>query len=514
MGWGVASSNSVVTRLRQWWQFTLADLRGPSGFRGSLIERIPAGAKRIDGRWWIYAGLYLLIAVGIWLRVEHVFTHNPMDHIWSDPQRHWEQGTQTLRRDPMTLTDPVMYQVYVGILGKLTLGEPFLVALYTALLACLTPWLWYRFARELLPGRLQATAVWALLSLLPSWIAIYGYFMQETLLLPLLGAALYASWRCRRKQTLGSFLLMVTLWTCAGLTRGIAIPLAAVVTTWLWLVQPRKLAKAGYSLALLALLMGPLAYRSYAAMHMISPHGIGQLVALYLRSGKREIHVHYSREGAQWNYWFGSPSTGEKPLAPLSDWTTSRDGQVHARIHIENGADDWATALARYPMTLERYLSLASENLIYLFFGSSWPDNNRERTLEKINHHSRWLWAPLTLVLLIGTILSWRHLRGARLFAVLLGTWVLVQGLLPIAVNEGRYRKPAEGMLLVQALLVAGALRRRVSRKNTAAEELAGEREASPEFTAAARGQTDSILTESEDRPVKQPQREADDAPV
>ena len=459
---GSLSSNAMVIKLQQWWQSTLADLRGPHGFRQLLRDQIPAGGLRIDRRCWVYVGLYLLIAVGIWLRVDQVFTYNPMEHIWSDPQRHWEQGTESLRRDPMTLTDPVMYQIYIGALGKLTLGEPFLVALYTALLACLTPWIWYRFARELMPDRLQATAVWALLSLLPSWIAVYSYFMQETLLLPLLGASLYASWRCRRKQTLASFLLMVGLWTLAGLTRGIAIPLAAVVTSWLWLVQPQKVAKAGYSLVLLALLMGPLAYRSHAAMNLISPHGIGQLVALYVRSGKREIQVHYSREdGAKWSYWFGSPSTGEKPLAPLSEWTTARDGVVRAHIRIDNGAEDWGRALARYPLTLQRYLTLTGENLVYLFFGSSWPDNNRERLLEQLNHHSRWVWAPLTLLLLIGTALCWRRLRGMRLFAVLLGTWVVVQGILPIAVNEGRYRKPAEGMLLVQALLVAGALRRR-----------------------------------------------------
>ncbi|WP_207003516.1 glycosyltransferase family 39 protein [Microbulbifer salipaludis] len=460
---------------------------------------------RRDRRWWIYAALYLMVVVGIWLRVEHVFSHNPMDHIWSDPQRHWEQGTEALRRDPMTLTDPVMYQIYIGVLGKLTLGEPLLVAFFTALLACLTPWIWYRFARELMPDHLQATAVWAGISLLPSWIAIYGYFMQETLLLPLLGAALYASWRCRRKQTVASFLLMVVLWALAGLTRGIAIPLAAVVTTWLWLVQPQKVAKAGYSLVVLGLLMGPLAYRSYAAMHMISPHGIGQLVALYARSGKREIHVHYVREdGAQWTYWFGSPSTGEQPLAPLSDWTTSRDGHVQAHIQIENAREDWASAMARYPLTLERYLALARENLIYLFFGSSWPDNNHERLLESVSHHSRWVWAPLALVLLLGTVYCWRRLKGARLFAVVLGTWVLVQGLLPIAVNEGRYRKPAEGLLLVQALLVAGALRRRASAKS--GRQWINQSELVP---AQRQPQTAQLLREAGD---SRRQRETDDA--
>lgn len=435
------------------------ELNTPRAFSPS--ELLGGWVARCDRRTAIYAALYVLIVAGIWLRVEHIFTYNPIDHIWSDTQRHWEQGIESLRRDPMSMTDPVLYQIYIGILAKLTLGEPLLVALYTLLLSCLTPWIWYRFARELLPGKLSATAVWAALSVMPSWITIYAYFMQETLLLPLLGAALYASWRCRRKQTTASFLLMVLLWTLAGLTRGIAIPLAAVTTTWLWLIQPQKVAKAGFSLALLIFMLGPLAYRSYAVMHMLSPHGIGQLVALYMRSGKREIHVHYSREGANWNYWFGSPSTGEKPLAPLSDWTTDRAGRVDARIHIENGGEDWGEALAHYPLTPSRYLWLTGENLIYLFFGSSWPDNNRERWLESLNHHSRWIWAPLTLALLLWTALYWRRLQGQRLLPSLLVCWILVQGLLPIAVNEGRYRKPAEGLLLAQMVLLLAVRRGR-----------------------------------------------------
>ncbi|MBY6192119.1 hypothetical protein KUV22_16985 [Microbulbifer agarilyticus] len=437
--------------------------------QGALLNRgadlalivLPQGTLHIDRRWLLYAGLYLLIALGIWLRIDHILTYNPINFIWSDPQRHWEQGTETLRTDPMTLTDPVMYQLYIGLLAKLTLGEPLLIAFYTVLLACITPWIWYRFARELLPSRLLATAVWAGISLLPSWIAIYGYFMQETLLLPLLGAALYASWRCRRKQTLASFLLMVGLWAAAGLTRGIAIPFAAVVTTWLWLVQPQKIAKAGYSLLVLGLIMGPLVYRSYSAMHLIAPHGIGKLNELYARSGKRDIHISYDRNGARWVYWFASPAMDAKPLAPLSDWSASREGVVKAEIDITNGSEDWDAVMAKYPLTAERYLQLTGENLVNLFFGSSWPDNNQARWLEAVNHHTRWVWAPTTLLLMLAALLYWRRLGGTRLLSVLVFTWVLVQGLLPISVNEGRYRKPVEGLLLVQAMVLVGAMRRR-----------------------------------------------------
>lgn len=408
----------------------------------------------------LYALLYLLICLGAWLRIDYIVQFNPIDHLWSDPLRHWEQGTEALRTDPMTLTDPVLYQIYIGVLGKLTLKDPLLVAFYTILLSLLTPWIWYRFLRELQPDRGIALAGWAALALLPSWIAIYGYFMQETLLLPLLGAALYTSWRCRRKQTLRSFLLMVALWALAGLTRGIAIPLAAVTCCWLWLEQGDRLRKAIFSSLLLALILGPLTYRAYQQLQIFAPHGNDKLVSLYTRSGHKRINIHYQREGSRWSYWFASPSTGERPLTPLSNWHTARSGVADVTIDLAKGKEDWQRALDQYPLTFSRYLWIARENLIYLFFGASWPDNNTERILDRLNIHTRWLWAPLALLLFIVTVRYWRRLEGNRLLPVLIAVWILVQGLLPIAVNEGRYRKPAEGMLLAQVALLLAARRR------------------------------------------------------
>src|SRR5690606_29068722 len=146
---------------------------------------------------------------------------NPIDNIFSDPQRHWEQGVEPLRTDPMSMTDPILYQLFVGVIGKLSGQLPGLVAFYTALLSLLMPWIWYRFFRELQPSKIVAVAGWVAIAWLPSWMGIYGYFMQETLMLPLLGAALYATWRCKRKKDLASFLWMVVAWTLAGLTRSV-----------------------------------------------------------------------------------------------------------------------------------------------------------------------------------------------------------------------------------------------------------------------------------------------------
>ena len=71
-----------------------------------------------------YLGCYLVVILAALLRIEYIIQYNPIHEIWSDPARHWEQGIDTLRFDPMSMTDPIMYQLYIGMLGKLTLKNP------------------------------------------------------------------------------------------------------------------------------------------------------------------------------------------------------------------------------------------------------------------------------------------------------------------------------------------------------------------------------------------------------
>ena len=91
--------------------------------------------------------LILFLIAGSLYRIMYIIDYNPMIHIWSDPQRHWEQGVDVLRDDPMTLIDPVMYQLYISVFAKLTYRDYALTAYYTILLALLAPWAWYRRPR-------------------------------------------------------------------------------------------------------------------------------------------------------------------------------------------------------------------------------------------------------------------------------------------------------------------------------------------------------------------------------
>ncbi|GAB2903222.1 hypothetical protein GCM10027046_35690 [Uliginosibacterium flavum] len=403
--------------------------------------------------------LWQLIVLACCYRVWVVYAYNPMDHIWSDPERHWVQGIDAKRDDPLAMMDPILFQLYIGIFAKLTLGIHKLTAFYTAALSLLTPWLWYRFLRELQPSRNLALLGWAILAWSPSWTAIYSYFMQETLMLPLLGAALWATWRCRRKATLQAFLAAAILWTLAGLTRSICLPLGLLALVWLWIAQGDKVRRAATSLLLLALVFGPLTVRSLERAHLVAPHGIGGLNALYARSGGFEINIEFKREGAGWGFGFGSPSVGTEPFAPYSDWRTKREGVAKFKIDMDKGAEDWDAEQAKINLDLPRYLWLTGENLAFLFFAESWPDTDRSRSIGEINYRLRWLWAPLSLAGLALTVGLWRRQRE-RLLPSLILVWFLLQGLGLVAVNEGRYRKPFEGLLIAQLILLASTLRK------------------------------------------------------
>jgi hypothetical protein len=423
--------------------------------RSLLDRRVPLERRLARG------ALLLLLLAACAYRVALIVQYNPVDHIWSDPQRHWEQGIDTLRDDPMSLIDPILFQLYMGALGKLTLKLPILVAYWTSLLSLAGPWLWYRFLRELVRDRDLALAGWVILAALPSSAAIYSYFMQETLMLPLLGAALWATWRARRKADVPSFVWATAAWTLAGLTRGICFPLAAVALAWVWLAQPRKLPRAAASVLLVAAIFVPLSIRSVTRSGLLAPHGIGAMVQLYHRSGAQEIVIEFRRQGAYWGYVFASPAVLRPPFEPFSAWLPQRKGTVRFSIDMDHGERDWAAARASLPpWTLRRAAWLTGENLVLLFFSQSWPDTNLERPIGRVNHWLRWIWAPLGLAALALTLARLRRERE-RLLAALIFVWFLVQGVFPLSVNEGRYRKPFEGLLVCQCVLLAAGWRRR-----------------------------------------------------
>jgi hypothetical protein len=398
--------------------------------------------------------LYLAILTGSMVRVHEAFAHNPLDQLFSDPLRHWDHARETLSVGPWAVIDPPIYQMWLSLVQKWSLEVPVLVGTYAALLSTVTPWLWYRFLREGLESRLVALAGWGAFAWLPSWVGIYGYFMTETLLLTLMGASLWQTLRADRKCTLSAFCGMAALWTLTGLTRGIAIPLGGMACLWVWLRQPDKIRKAGWSLLVALLMMGPFAIRNYEYFKLWSPIGTGWPVQIYAESGKRDIRLELVRGSNSWWYVFGSPSMYAKQLAPLSDWESSRTGTVTVSIDLAKGPDDWRAAYLNNAVQGWARARLRWENIILVMFGISWPDSNPEWPVARIAVAMRWVWAPLFLLVLGWAAVRFRATCARPLLPILIVTWFLFQAVSLVSVNEGRYRKPLEGLLIAELLVL------------------------------------------------------------
>lgn len=409
--------------------------------------------------------LWLIFIGGLVIRLWQVWHYNPVDHIFSDPQRHWDHAKGTLMSSPLVLTDPILYQVFVSFIQKFSLGDRLLVFYVTALLTVLCPWVWYRFFRELFRSKIMAQIGGIIIAWTPSWIAIYSYLMQETLFLPFLGCALWMTWRAQRKKTLSTYLWMVVLWLLTALTRGVAIPLAAAACIWVWAVHPRKVLTGVWSAAILAFVLVPLAWRTHHFLGQWYPHGSSTFNEIYAASGARLIRINYNRDGAVWYYIFQSPAVGTNPLSPLvKDWRSKREGEISIFVDIKKGHASWAEAKEKHQKTWAETWPIRKENLIYLGFAESWPDNNKEQYWARLNSQLRWIWVPLAVIGFLGCLLYARRLGRDSLLPVLFAIWLLFQGFMLLAVNEGRYRKPAEGLAIAMVLL-AGERALRCKRK-------------------------------------------------
>ncbi|MBV9949651.1 MAG: hypothetical protein JOZ69_22610 [Myxococcales bacterium] len=440
---------------------------GPDGVAAQPASAEPYRPAAERARRAAIVALYALVAVGCAVRIAHVFRHNPIDHLFSDPARHWTHAKETLAPGPWAVIDPPLYQVWLSIVQKWSLGIPLLVGAIHAALSVVTPWLWYRFFRETLASRTLALAGWAAIAWLPSWIGIYDYFMTETLLLPLLGASLWQTARAMRLRSVPAFSGMVALWLLTTLTRAIAAPFAALLAIWTWVGLPRRTAAAGWATLIVVAVTLPLAVRNQDMVGLWSPLGTGWPNQIYAASGKGSMEVHLTRDGANWVYGFGSPSMNTKPLAPVSDWEAVRPGSVVVHADLRKGAEDWRAAYEQTAATGWACLRLRLENFAFVMLGTSWPDNNEEDTVAAIANAMRWLWLPLTAAVLAA--MAWRRdiTRSRPLVPLVLLVWFVFQAFSLVAVNEGRYRKPLEGLLIAEVLVLLDAAPRLTRRRRT-----------------------------------------------
>jgi hypothetical protein len=418
--------------------------------------------------------LLVAVAAAAVVRIWTVFLHNPLDAIFSDPGRWWEAGHQPLSLGPLNGIDPVGYQIWTSLVAKISAGYAPLVACCTAVLSLVTPYVWYRYVRELVPSSppqthnqspqnprgLYALAAWAIISWLPSYIGIFSYFMSETLFIALFGAALWLSFRAMRKKTLGSFLLSIATWLAASITRVFALPIGIVLSAWVLFHSEKRKQKIWAALGLAAVFLVPVAARCYYLTGVWSPFGVPEMNQIYFDSGRATIQVEIRRDQAAywWQYEFTSPAIVDQPLNPLSEWSSSRTGIAKFSINEDRGLKDWNAADEALKTGWKRLLQLRAENYLLFYFGHSWPDDNPNDFWEAMGNHLRWLWAPL---LLLVTAWNLRQALATRTVHIVPLITMLLCWLMPLApvLIEGRYRKGAEALLITNLIFLMARAR-------------------------------------------------------
>ncbi len=380
------------------------------------------------------------------------FFDSPLAHLFSDPARHWSNGARFLVPDLIGAGDPFLYQLWIYLLRSLSDDDPPSIVLACGLLCAAMPYGWYRALRELLP-RAQALTGGLIIGLVPAFIGIYAYFMTETLLLTLTGFAFWATFRAARKRTAGAFALASALWVCALFTRSIALPMAALCLATLWVTQRQRLAKAATALAAFAIVALPAGLHARATLGFFAPLGNLYLSQIYSASGKHDISID---AGALGGWGFGTPSFYNPTFYPFSDWTTDRRGTVAIRIDVSRGRATWIEEKQRVQAARTfPWWRQYRENLLYLLFGQSWPDNDPNSLSGLATVWTRWLWPPLMLMVACGVVRRGFRGREWLLPACALGM------LLSLAVQrdgiiEGRYRKPIDPLLVAAAIVLYG----------------------------------------------------------
>jgi len=405
----------------------------------------------------LWALLMSVTVLGTLLRIAAVFEYNPLEVLNTDPGRWWFTATHFSSLQPITAIDPFGYPLWLGGFIALAGTGAIAIAIHNAALSVLTPWIWHRFVRELTGDRDLALAGWAIFVWLPSWIAVYSYTLSETLFLPLFGVALWCSVKAYKTGYMTHYAMAALIWALSSATRVFALPCALIVLIWISWGREQQARKLVSAIVIFAAIATPLSIRAHHILRIWRPFGFPRMNQIYMVSGKKTLRFEVSRDrgGFRWRYEFGSPSLYQAPFEPLSSWMSAREGIVCFSIDADKGMVDWDQVLQKYNPSLKERLQQWRENYIMFNFAPSWPDDNPDRFWDNSSKWMRWCWLPLAACVIAGNVRFRRHLgtATAAMFAALTTIAWTFTPLLP-AVMEGRYRKPIEGLLIVNLLLL------------------------------------------------------------
>lgn len=403
--------------------------------------------------------LVIALIIAAWcVRIFVCFEHNPMDYLSSDMLRHWQNGLHFPKGGYTGAADPIGYQLYLSVLQRITFGNRALIALASALLSVLMPWTYYRAARDFGFTRISALWAWALIAWAPSLLSIYHYIIAETLLLFLEGIALWMTARYLRTAGKRAFLLSIFFWTLAALTKPTVIPLAGICVLWSWWKKSTPLRDIAIGVLLAGAMLIPQAIRSRVVLGFVAPFGNPWLTRIQLRSGATSVHFRvyaypsdfmgFHAPPTDYELKFTSPSSSIHPLLPFSEWAPRRAFTTSiAEVTINSGRGErgWEEVYDQFNRDSRERYAQWRENIVLFFFSPSWPEDQWDG---RINYLSRWLWAPLILLVLAGNVREFLR-RRLDLLPVAVTLFTLIMAMQNMLIMEGRYRKPVEAVLLL-----------------------------------------------------------------
>jgi len=397
-----------------------------------------------------------LVMVGSGLRVVWAVTHSPIDFVYSDTQRHWFNATHPLEMNPFAGIDPPAYELWLSLIARITLGNQAALGIYAALLSLAAPFVWFLFARTLLERKILALWFWAVLTWLPSWVGIFSYFMNETILIPLIGLSLWLTTR-ERPDTPARWIGLNLSWILTCLTRIIALPIAAVAIAFALRGVRHPVRRALMAAVVWVCTLTPFALRSYQIIHVATPFGLPYPHHIYWESGARDMHLHLTSpsHGTAFHYNFTAASSFDEPLHPFSHYQPRPTGDAEVFVNIDRGTADWQAAAAEYAPSFSRRLHLYGENALLLLLADSWPDGHREFVWENAAYHLHWMWVVIVLGAAAGSAIHIYRNRRLQLVPAL----ALISFLVPLFSNAGvmeaRFRKPLEGIFILALFWLA-----------------------------------------------------------
>ncbi len=402
--------------------------------------------------------LYVIIYLGLILRFCYPFFCNPLQHLWSDPARHYYNGDfSSFGKTIESIFDPPLPQLLLMLARAIFPSTPMGMATYSGLLCALAPWPWYRWAREVFATKTQALFFIAILIFLPSWIGIYGFFMDEAYLLPALGAALWLSWRAKRKKTAAALLIASCAWALTIALKLSAIIEAVIVIPWLliYFLKNNRQSLKTYTVAIASVMLVVFScfgqalwnFRGLGTCCLFPPLFNPNNRAAYLSGTKQWSETFISHGKIIWRTGFYCPnSLLLESLDPFSHWITWRKGELETIIDCDH---KFMLAIPVPHISWRERLKLFSESAIYFFFNYSWPDDLSEDLIQAAQVQMRWIWSLLTLSV---CILAVKNKKWQKMPVILCLACASLYLISDSVVIEGRYRKPWEPIAIAAFL--------------------------------------------------------------